>query len=406
MSLDEDTRSNLRAGLSYCAADLSSAERKAAMELLSAVGAQSSESVPLVLVCLTDKDSAVVTLAAGVADRLFPVDVDEPEVLNEAVRAVARFKDVPKLSTVAGNRLARMGPKAQAAAIDIAVAQLARVESSLSPLLAATPGDRNMVLQSLPPVVRAPFVTELDTLRSLFAINANDAQLYAIHLLNSDDPRLGVMAAEVIGTAPAQIDRIAILLGTIARGKIQSARVLNALRVDPKAACPHIASFLKSKEQEVLLAALHALKTIGVEGDKINPALAGLLHHPNDEILYAAAQLLGRQDILARAVIPSLIHDLRSHSPDRRIVAARQLDELKVEPDVITKALIRAVDRGDMPVRQGLIAAIDSAYTARKETVDMLKQAADQSSAGGSRAFARAALREIDLTKAQNEEKP
>jgi hypothetical protein len=93
--------------------------------------------------------------------------------------------------------------------------------------------------------------------------------------------------------------------------------------------------------------------------------------------------------------IPPLLKEPRNADVTRRMIAARRLDDLGVEPKEITAALLRAVDRRDMPAREGLINALESAHIKRRKTLEMLDQTAAQQDDLTLRAYARAALREI-----------
>jgi hypothetical protein len=98
--------------------------------------------------------------------------------------------------------------------------------------------------------------------------------------------------------------------------------------------------------------------------------------------------------------LSALLKDLRGNSPTLRLTAARQLDELGIEPKALTAALVRAIERRDMPVREGLLLALERAHASGHDALEMLKLLADtddaaDNAAGPTRAYARAALREI-----------
>jgi hypothetical protein len=98
-----------------------------------------------------------------------------------------------------------------------------------------------------------------------------------------------------------------------------------------------------------------------------------------------------------RARIPAILKDLRNDGPTRRMTAANQLESLGVEPKEITAALIRAVKQGDMPAREGLLRAIDRAYTGHANSLDTLRKLATDPDQHDpvTRAYARAALRAV-----------
>jgi hypothetical protein len=121
-----------------------------------------------------------------------------------------------------------------------------------------------------------------------------------------------------------------------------------------------------------------------------------MLTNPDDAVRYAAAELLGRADVMKQMRLSALLKDLRGNSPTLRLTAARQLDELSVEPKALTAALVRAIERRDMPVREGILLALERAYASGHDALETLKLLADTDDADGpTRAYARAALREV-----------
>jgi hypothetical protein len=74
---------------------------------------------------------------------------------------------------------------------------------------------------------------------------------------------------------------------------------------------------------------------------------------------------------------------------------------VNLEPKEVTAALVRATESGNYAARQGLIAALDLANTENQNPLELLKKTAADQTSSAARAFARAALREIDLTQAK-----
>ena len=248
-----------------------------------------------------------------------------------------------------------------------------------------------MALGAIPARQRA----QLAQLLTALAISPDDARNEAVRLLCVEDQSLRERAAGLIAADVTRFDRYAVLQATIREGITQSRPVLERLDLDPKIVNPQIAQLLETTDVRVRVAACAVLKVTGPTGDGVHRALETLLTDTDDAVCFTAAELLGRNDIMLRMQVPQLLKELRNDQLIRRMVAARRLDELGVEPKEITTALRRAVDGRDMLVREGLIAALESAYAKRKTTLEMLDQAATQQSDATSGAYARAALREI-----------
>jgi hypothetical protein len=225
------------------------------------------------------------------------------------------------------------------------------------------------------------------------------AQATAVTFLTHDgdddheDESVRRAIAMLVAADRDRFDRHALLYLCIATGKPQSFNVLQALNLDTTEACKQMAQILRNVKTS-RAAALKTLSFTGLHGPEIRPALEPLLEDPDEALRLAAATLLDRKDVLARMRVPELLRDLRSDVIDRRMIAARRLDDLGVEPKEITGALLRAVDRRDMPAREGLIAALEAAHASHKPTLEVLQRTADASDPAP-RAYARAALREI-----------
>jgi hypothetical protein len=210
------------------------------------------------------------------------------------------------------------------------------------------------------------------------------------------DPHAGSAEKFDAVTAALRIwDRLhALLYSSIAAGQPQSPQVLQALNLDGARVCEQMAQILRNLKTP-RSAALQTVAYTGLHGPEIRPALEPLLGDADGAVRLAAVEPLERKDVIARMRVPAILRDLRSDDIDRRMIAARLLDELGVEPKEITAALHRAVDRRDMPAREGLIAALESAHATRRNTLDVLHQTADQQTDLTPRAYARAALREV-----------
>jgi hypothetical protein len=387
-NLDDETRSKIVAGLGEYGGDLGSGGRKRALEIVSALGPDEPTIAPLVLHSLIDQEFAVRALAVDAADHLFTAKHDVPKIAAEVLGEI-KVDRSPELIKVAKGRLANMGDAVKATGVEAAIYRIEHDEKTIE--VARETGH-------FTPEKPKPYRIELDPL--LLAEDRSAANFRALQLLCGEDEKLRKDVASFITTQPARFDRLEILGRAVAAGYILSPDVLARLALSPKAVCVQMARLLEKQETPVVLAALQTVKAIGVEGDEIQAALARLLNDPNDHMRYSAAELLGRKDILAQAALPGLLVDLKDASPNTRAIAARQLDELKVAPPQITSALVRAVDRRDLVVRQGLVNALESAYVSRGNALDALK-----ATAGGSDPalgpYARAALREVESINGQ-----
>jgi hypothetical protein len=297
------------------------------------------------------------------------------------------------------DRLADMGEDAKAIAINSALYQVAMGNMRARLLLGSWNADRTRfakaVIEQTADVPEYYRVRIGDLIQSL-SVGPYEAAGVATRLLGDAHEPLSEHIATLIDAAdPARIDRYAMLDATITSGTALSGNVLKLLNLDATKACNHIAPLLRIQQPTVRLAAVAALKMTGLKGTLIKPALEPLLDDPSDAVRLAAAEFLDRKEVIARIQVPSLLRELRSDNIERRMIAARQLDALGVEPKEITAALLRAVDRRDMPAREGLVAALEIAHAQRKTTLEMLAQAAGQEANSTSRVYARAALREV-----------
>lgn len=408
--LEENTRSELRAGLSDSVESLNSQGRHTALEFLDAIDPRGPESVPVLVITLADRDPDVSKLARTIAAKVFTPDRDNQEMVDALNQTAARYKSNTAIAAAAASCLMQMGPRGKSAAIDLAVGQLAHSYVKAVSSLHEKPQAREIESAIVAEAKRwEPYGAELESIRSAAMTNPKNGQAKAVDFIarNSADHTFHQKIAEFIIERHLPFNRDEMFHDLIAASRpAQATEIYALLKIEPKHATKEIANLFESAEPSARHAALVVVKSLGLEVFPLRDKLTSLLNDRSDDVLYAAAELLGRKDLLARAVIPGLLADLRSDSPDRRSVAARQLDESGLEPQVITKALIRAVDRRDMPSRQGLINALQAGYAARADAMDMLKQAAEDHAPSFDRSFARAALRELDLTKAANEVKP
>ncbi|MDB5320280.1 MAG: hypothetical protein JWN40_1911 [Phycisphaerales bacterium] len=401
IGIDRATKSDLLNALAAGLSTFKPERRTLALRLGDALGLEGPASVPLVLAGIADEDADARAIMQKHANELFRPNSNDPGVVEGLVRAVTLPKQLPHVSAAADRCLETMGPRARSIAIDLTLARLIQGYPEAMFTLVAWSANRSplaeavMALGAVPTGQRA----QLAQLLTALAKSPDDARNEAVGLLCADDRSLRDRTAGLIAADVARFDRHAVLKETVQAGVSQSPQLLARLELDPKIINPQIVPLLEAREVRVRFAACSVLKVTGITGDGVSPALEALLADTDDSVCYAAAELLGRSDILIRLQIPPLLRELRNEVLIRRMVAARQLEELGVEPKEITAALRRAVDRRDMAVREGLVAALESGYVKRKPTLEMLDEAAGQQSDAASRAYARAALRELEAAR-------
>jgi HEAT repeat protein len=95
----------------------------------------------------------------------------------------------------------------------------------------------------------------------------------------------------------------------------------------------------------------------------------------------------------------SLLANLRSPYPERRIEAAAYLAENRIIPPLVAAALLKAVRSGDFVARGGLVLGIERAWADGGEVEAVLKKIQDDDTDLTNRAFASAARRAITSIK-------
>ncbi|MDB5320279.1 MAG: hypothetical protein JWN40_1910 [Phycisphaerales bacterium] len=406
MGFDEWARRDFLAVLSNLTPSLSPRDMRSAAELVRAMSVDDGEAVPLLLAALASENAGIRALAAESAARVFIPDAKDTQMFKKIVSGIVQSLVQPepsvRLTITAMDRLAAMGPAAREIAVYVALRHVMQGNSRARPLLECWGQDQTPLAKAviaISPDAKPFDRTQLSFFLEGLTIAPTEARDRAIQLLSADGEPLRDNAAALIGvTDPTRVDRYAVLNGIIMLGNSPSPRVLKLLNIDPDVITPRLVQWLKSQQSPVRQAALNVLKITRLQGGQIRPALEPLLEDPDDNIRAAAATLLDRKDVLARMRVPAILRDLRSDIIDRRMIAARQLDDLGIEPKEVTAALRRAVDRRDMPAREGLIAALEAAHASHQKTLEVLQRMADESDAAP-RAYARAALREIASVK-------
>lgn len=397
------TRRDLAAILSAAGPRLSSENLRDAIALARAMHTEGPEIVPLLLVALADADPQARAAAAPVADQLFTVDLERADrrAFHQVVAGVVQVLCLPKLSkdveAVAAARLKAMGDRARPVAATYALAQRLRGNARADEWLRAWSGNDTALARAVAALAGAPMAVRDPAagLIDMIATDPRDAHGRAVELLTDDDDRVRMAVAPLLAAAgTAWVDRNAVLYACVAQGVALRPEILQALDPDPAIVNRDMAQLLRNLGG-VRVAALRTLEHVGLHGSDARLALEPLLEDEDETVRTTAATLLNRADVLARERVPAILKELRSDDIARRIIAARELDELGVQPQIVTAALRRAVESRDMPAREGLIAAVERAYASRVDTLAVLSDTAKAGADATSRAYARAALREI-----------
>jgi hypothetical protein len=395
-SLDAAAKSSLILGLDQAFASFNAPRRRLAAELADAIDFD-YPATRMVLLGLADGDTQLRAVMQKRADKLFVPGSKDRTVISDLVETLTRPNPSPWLGAVGERCLERMGPAARSMAIDLTLARLVEgYPEALFTLISWSAMDTPLA-KAVAALGEIPSSHRIELVRFLkdLAIAPDLVQAHAVLLLCDDDRPLRERGASLIAAAGDRVDRHAAVVAGIQSGKPLSPATLKLLDLNPGIINPQLMPLLAAKEARVRLAACGVLKVTGLAGDGVGPAAEALLTDPDDDVCIAAAELLGRSDILTWMRIPPLLKELRNADVTRRMIAARRLDDLGVEPKEITAALLRAVDRRDMPAREGLINALESAHIKRRKTLEMLDQTAAQQDDLTLRAYARAALREI-----------
>jgi hypothetical protein len=220
-------------------------------------------------------------------------------------------------------------------------------------------------------------------------------------LLRNPDESISLPTAALFTTPKAQELAQQILLASIRKTKAFPPPVIKALKVDVETLSRGAVEYLAADDVPARRAALETLNATGIKGGAIRAALTPLIRNADPQIRHSAAQLLNTPEALSRAKVPDFLNEIRANSLSARQLAARQLDELGVEPKEVTYALVRAVESGDYAARQGLLTALDDANARTQNPLDLLNKTAASDKPSAARAFARAAMHEIEASETQ-----
>jgi hypothetical protein len=379
-------------------ARLSVEERRTAVELAAALGVTRREAVPLLVRALADDDEKTRELAKKPADDLFLgagfygvvvsglFDLASGDGASEKEFAVA-LKYIRALPKDLKPLLVETALERLAAGRERAPAILRELGEADTPAFIAA----SLVAKEPVPAHRARLSELFEHRRT-----ARDVQNDLFGLLTDGDGALRYKAAKLAATDPKRFGPASLIDALIEQNQAEVPEVIRLLIPDVKTASTHMTRWLREGTWEQKRLAIRVLKAVGFEGDEVRSELNRVIDLQDHETRMAAAELLGRQGILNRARVPQLLADLQSDNHTTRVRAARQLDDLGVEPKEITAALIRAVDHRDLAARVGLIDALTAAHQTRRNSLDVLKESAARPGNDPARqAYARAALREV-----------
>jgi hypothetical protein len=378
---------------------LGPAERKRSLELLGNLKYR-VELIPLLLIYAADHDLSVREGATVMAAHFFNTRAPGWPALLEIVQFLQR-PNLPAKSIAAAERMLDLsGPVARSEAVAWAFADFAAEQAKAERVLKALHEDDSALARLARQLSddRFPYKLELSTLFTALPFGRDFVTERALAFMTSIDPGLRRLVGSFISANRSRYHPMRFVEQCIAAGHPIAPGTIEAMELDGTSVCDTLASILKSPDTIPIarVAAAQTVKSTGLHGDAIRALANTLLDDQVEEVRYIAGELFNRPDIMDRARVPMLVRELRNESPLRRTIAANQLDSLGVEPKEITSALIRAVQHGDMPAREGLLRAIDRAYTSRANSLDMLRKlAAPEQSDPTTRAYARAALRAV-----------
>lgn len=136
--------------------------------------------------------------------------------------------------------------------------------------------------------------------------------------------------------------------------------------------------------------ALQVAAAVGYDAEGLEAALWAIVRSLDAQGSRDAAAALNTEEAKQLARLSELFSDLRAMSKTRRIIAAKQLDEMGVYPKAITAALVKAVEAGDLVVREGMVAGLEEAFVSGREVRVTLDELARRGDVRG--VYARAAL--------------
>jgi len=241
-----------------------------------------------------------------------------------------------------------------------------------------------------------PSIGSRQTLRNWLELaNGPDAGSdFLATLLHSENAVTTTFAARLAMLAPERYAVIAAVIQSAKHGKPPVPAALAELKPLASPIGLALKPSLSSASEAERAAALTILVAIGVTDAPLAAELEKLLRSKDREERHLAARALGTEDARRIVRTPEILQELRDPNPRIRSSASHEARRLGMDMHEIMGALVRAVDTGNLPVREGLTLALERAWAGQTTISDILA-AADQEADPTARAYLRAARRAI-----------
>jgi hypothetical protein len=378
----------------------------------------SPAAAPLVLRALAEEDAEVRAAAGQVLDRMLAraAATSLPAVAGAVARGLASPE--PRLREAAGRMFERLADAVRAAGEDNAAGIGRFAERLVIPHLAALVArgdDRARQVLVDWNALEFPEVRLADRLRGLardegrrFVFLLDD---YAAHtsnpvavadLLTHPEPGIRLEAAWAVAALKERLNALRAVDVVVGRGGYMDPDVVRAMGLTTDDLAPRLRPYIQTRANGSRapvgqrVAALEVLKGTGAPATAGGRAeLEALLDDPDLETRVAAAELLGDPAAMARVRLAGWVRDLRSDALSARVLAARQIQGSGAYDSAFCAALVRAVERRDMAVREGLTRALERSAKRREAPDAVLRALAADEADPTTRAYARAALRAL-----------
>ena len=314
-----------------------------------------------------------------------------------SVVAVA-LRDSGRVGARAAELLKTAKGKARARAVGRALLARAAAEPKAAEVLLILNESKSPAAQmaqqvsALPPHVRPEF------LRVFLYVTPGDtaaADVPLSRLVVSDDPLIRNSARAIAVMDRTIFTPERILSYIVARGTPPDDHLIRDLAPDPGKLGPMLLTPLNGQSESQRDAAFSLLRRLGSDAPEVREALQMQLRSDNERVRLTAADLLGDEQSRKIARAPGILLDLRSDDLRKRLVAAAAAHTLALDDPAVTSALLRAVKNKDMLAREGLVLALEIADVKQSKALDVLNDLAQSSTDPTTRAYAKAALREI-----------
>lgn len=180
------------------------------------------------------------------------------------------------------------------------------------------------------------------------------------------------------------------MLDRVMHGETGLIRAMRMVSVKPIEIGAKLIPILRSGTAASRRTAAQVAAAVGYDVEGLEAALWAIVRSLDVQGSRDAAAALDTEEAKQLARLSELFEDLRAMSKNRRIVAAKQLDELGVYPKAITGALVKAAEEGNLVVREGIVAGLEEAFVSGREVKVTLDELARRGDVRG--VYARAAL--------------